>query len=102
MNFIRASLKRLAGLYKFVSIKLEKTGGLTEALAVAERAEDMGFGLMVGNMGGTSLSMASHFVIAQRCAYVDLDAPLIIRGDRRHAMRYDGALLSPPDAQLWG
>jgi L-alanine-DL-glutamate epimerase-like enolase superfamily enzyme len=98
----RASLAVLVGLYRFVSIKLDKTGGLTEALAVADEAMRLGFGLMVGNMGGTSLSMAPHFLIAQRCRYVDLDAPLIIRGDRDAAMVYEGSMLQPPSPELWG
>ncbi len=98
----RASLKRLVGLYRFVSIKLDKCGGLTEGLAVANEASRLGFGLMVGNMGGTSLSMAPHFLIAQRCRYVDLDAPLIIHGDRDAAMVYEGSMLQPPSPELWG
>lgn len=98
----RTSLARLRGLYQFVNIKLDKSGGLTEALALADAASAMGFGLMVGNMGGSSLSMAPHFVVAQRCQYVDLDAPLLCHADRPLAMKYDGAVLNAPQPGLWG
>lgn len=97
-----ASVDRLRDHYQFVSIKLDKCGGLTDGLAIARKARSMGLGLMVGNMGGTSLSTAAHFVIAQLCDYVDLDAPLIFRGDREHPLRYDGAVMQPPDRELWG
>jgi len=98
----RASLAALSGLYQYVSIKLDKCGGLTEGLELAKTANLMGFGLMVGNMGGTSLSMAPHFILAQRCQYVDLDAPLIFKGDRSPPMKYEGAYLHPPERELWG
>ena len=98
----RASLPRLRGLYQFINIKLDKTGGLTEALALADAASAMGFGLMVGNMGGSSLSMAPHFMVAQRCRYVDLDAPLLCNADRPAAMQYEGPVLSAPQPALWG
>lgn len=98
----RGSLAALVGRYRFVNIKLDKTGGLTEALAVADEAQRMGFELMVGNMCGSSLAMAPAFLIAQRCRYVDLDGPLLQSQDCDHAMRYDGAALEPPAAALWG
>lgn len=98
----RASLAALVGRYSFVNIKLDKTGGLTEALAVADEAQRLGFELMVGNMCGSSLAMAPAFLIAQRCRYVDLDGPLLQSQDCDHAMRYDGAILEPPSAVLWG
>ncbi|MGS1120184.1 dipeptide epimerase [Rhodanobacter sp. UC4436_H3] len=98
----RASLPRLRGLYQFVNIKLDKCGGLTEGLALAEAAATMGFGLMVGNMGGSSLSMAPHFVVAQRCQYVDLDAPLLCSADRPAAMKYMDGYLTAPQPELWG
>ena len=97
-----ASLSALQGIYSYVNIKLDKTGGLTEALALAKQAREDGFGLMVGNMGGTSLAMAAHFVIAQKCDYVDLDAPLLCRNDRSHALVYDGPMIQPPVPELWG
>lgn len=98
----RSSLNLLQGLYNFVNIKLDKTGGLTEALALANDAKKLGFGLMVGNMGGTSLSMAEHFIVAQQCCYIDLDAPLLCRNDRDYALTYRGALINPPSKKLWG
>lgn len=96
------SLAALRRLYSFVNIKLDKTGGLTEALALARTASKQGFGLMVGNMGGTSLGMAAHLVIAQACRYIDLDAPLLCREDRSPALRYEGAIVHPPVPELWG
>ena len=98
----RTSLPALVGRYQYINIKLDKTGGLTEALALAHSAKELGFGLMVGNMGGTSLAMAPAHLIAQDCSYVDLDGPMLMQADRAHAMRYDGALLDPAEAVLWG
>ena len=79
-----ADLERLDGLYSMVNIKLDKTGGLTEALKLAGQALDMGFELMVGNMLGSSLAMAPAFVIAQKCRYVDIDGPLLQSEDCEH------------------
>jgi L-alanine-DL-glutamate epimerase-like enolase superfamily enzyme len=98
----RGSLASLRGLYTFVNIKLDKCGGLTEALAVAREARAMGFGLMVGNMCGTSLEMAPAFLIAQWCTYTDLDGPLLQKLDRPHPIRTDGAIMQPPEPTLWG
>lgn len=98
----RGSLQRLRGLYQYVNIKLDKSGGLTEALAMVEHAREMGFGLMVGNMGGTSLAMAPAHLVAQACSWVDLDGPLLLREDRGGGVRYDGPMLSTGDAGLWG
>lgn len=98
----RSSLPALAGRYRYVNIKLDKTGGLTEALALAREAKALGFGLMVGNMGGSSLAMAPAHLIAQDCTYVDLDGPMLMKSDREPAMRYDGAMLGAADAKLWG
>jgi len=98
----RASLPALVGRYQYVNIKLDKTGGLTEALALAREAKALGFGLMVGNMGGTSLAMAPAHLIAQACSYVDLDGPMLMQSDRQQAMHYDGALLGAADPSLWG
>ena len=97
-----ADLERLRGLYSMVNIKLDKTGGLTEALKLATMAEDMGFELMVGNMLGSSLAMAPSFVIAQRCRYVDLDGPLLQAEDCDHAMRYDRGRVEVFEPGLWG
>ncbi len=98
----RSSLAELQGRYQYVNIKLDKSGGLTEALALLRSAKALGFGLMVGNMGGSSLAMAPAHLIAQYCRYVDLDAPMLTRSDRAPAMRYDGAQLNPPEPGLWG
>jgi L-alanine-DL-glutamate epimerase-like enolase superfamily enzyme len=97
-----ADLERLAGLYSMVNIKLDKTGGLTEALRLAEQALSMGFELMVGNMLGSSLAMAPSFVIAQKCRYVDLDGPLLQSEDVEHAMHYDKGRVEVFTPALWG
>ena len=97
-----ADLERLVGLYDVVNIKLDKTGGLTEALRLRERARELGFGVMVGCMEATSLSMAPAVLVAQGCAFVDLDGPLLIGRDRKHALRYESGTVFPPEAALWG
>ncbi|MBO9689272.1 MAG: dipeptide epimerase [Mitsuaria chitosanitabida] len=98
----RGSLPELVGRYQYVNIKLDKSGGLTEGLALAREAKRLGFGLMVGNMGGTSLAMAPAHLIAQECAYVDLDGPMLMSADRSPAMRYEGAMLEGAEVGLWG
>jgi L-alanine-DL-glutamate epimerase-like enolase superfamily enzyme len=85
-----------------INIKLDKTGGLTEALELARLALARGIGLMVGNMGGTSLAMAPGFVVAQLCRFVDLDGALFLKRDREHPMSHDRGILSPPSPSLWG
>lgn len=97
-----ADLDRLQGLYAMVNIKLDKTGGLTEALRLAERAEAQGFELMVGNMLGSSLAMAPAFVIAMRCRYVDIDGPLLQSQDCDHAMHYEHGQVQVFSPALWG
>jgi len=98
----RASLPKLKGKYDLVNIKLDKTGGLTEALALAAEARAAGYGIMVGCMIGTSLAMAPATLLAQGAAYVDLDAPLLLARDREAGLRYDGSTVHPPTAALWG
>jgi L-alanine-DL-glutamate epimerase-like enolase superfamily enzyme len=98
----RASLDALAGKYDAVNIKLDKTGGLTEALALIAEAERRGFTIMVGCMVATSLAMAPAMLIAQRARVVDLDGPLLLAKDRAEGLRYDGSLAYPPGAALWG
>jgi L-Ala-D/L-Glu epimerase len=96
------SLAALVGRYQYVNIKLDKCGGLTEAMAMCRTATQLGLKLMVGNMCGTSLAMAPAFLIAQRCGYVDLDGPLLQRQDRTPAIRYVKGLMFEADAALWG
>jgi L-alanine-DL-glutamate epimerase-like enolase superfamily enzyme len=98
----RASLSALVGKYDAVNIKLDKTGGLTEALAMAAEAERLGFSIMVGCMVATSLSMAPAMLVAQRARVVDLDGPLLLARDREHGLRYEDSLVHPPTRELWG
>jgi len=98
----RASLPDLVGKYSFVNVKLDKAGGLTEALDLAKEAKDRGFGIMVGCNVGTSLAMAPGMVLAQLASFVDLDGPLLLSRDRTPALRYDGSTINPPDPSLWG
>ena len=95
-------LEYLASRYQMVNIKLDKTGGLTEALRLARTAHNLGLELMVGNMLGTSLAMAPAFVIGLLCRYNDLDGPLLQKDDRGQAMRYEGGTVWPPKSALWG
>ena len=98
----RSSVPGLRGLYHLVNIKLDKTGGLTEALALAAEARAQGLGIMVGCMAGTSLAMAPGAIIGQQAEFIDLDGPLLHASDRPHAMHYDRGLMSFPTAALWG
>jgi L-alanine-DL-glutamate epimerase-like enolase superfamily enzyme len=98
----RSSLAALAGRYDAVNIKLDKTGGLTEALAMAAEAERLGFRIMVGSMVATSLAMAPAVLLAQRARVVDLDGPLLLAKDRPNGLRYEDSLVYPPTFALWG
>jgi L-Ala-D/L-Glu epimerase len=98
----RAGLDRLVGLYDAINIKLDKTGGLTEALELAAEAEQRGFSLMIGCMVGSSLAMAPAMVLAPRARFVDLDGPLLLARDRDPGLVYDGSLVYPPSPALWG
>ena len=98
----RASLAALKGKYDVVNIKLDKTGGLTEALALKDAALAQGYGVMVGCMVGSSLAMAPAVLVAQGAAVVDLDGPLLLAEDREHALTFDENGVHPPDAALWG
>ena len=98
----RASLAGLRGKYDMVNIKLDKTGGLTEALALKAAAQAAGFGIMVGCMVGSSLAMAPAVLVAQGVAVVDLDGPLLLAEDRVPPLAYDGAGVHPPGRELWG
>lgn len=98
----RGSLAGLRGLYDVVNVKLDKAGGLTEAMALAREARQQGFGVMVGCMVGTSLAMAPAVLVAQGALVADLDGPLLLAEDRAHPLRYDAAGVHPSDAALWG
>ena len=98
----RASLAGLAGKYDLVNIKLDKTGGLTEALAMRDAARAMGFGVMVGCMVGSSLVIAPAVLVAQGADWVDLDAPLLLAEDRATPLQIEGSTLYPPEPALWG
>jgi L-alanine-DL-glutamate epimerase-like enolase superfamily enzyme len=98
----RSSLAALAGRYDAVNIKLDKSGGLTEALAMADEAERLGFRIMVGCMVATSLSMAPAMLVAQRAQFVDLDGALLLARDRPDGLRYEGSLVHPATPALWG
>ena len=98
----RASLDALAGKYDAINIKLDKAGGLTEALALAAEAERRGFAVMVGCMVATSLAMAPATLVAQRACIVDLDGPLLLAKDRPHGLRFEGSVAHPPEPVLWG
>jgi L-alanine-DL-glutamate epimerase-like enolase superfamily enzyme len=98
----RASLNGLRERYDAVNIKLDKTGGLTEALAMADAARAQGFEIMIGCMVATSLAMAPAMLLTQVARFVDLDGPLLLARDRDEGLRYEGSLAYPPDAALWG
>lgn len=98
----RADLQRIRRRYSHINVKLDKAGGLTEAVALAREAAAMGFKLMVGCMVSTSLAMAPAALLATMADYVDLDGPLLLARDREPALRYDIDILQPPARQLWG
>ncbi len=98
----RASLPALKGKYDMANIKLDKTGGLTEALALKQAALKEGYALMIGCMVGTSLAMAPATLLAQGAQIVDLDGPLLLARDRTAPLRYDERGVYPPTAELWG
>ena len=98
----RTSLPSLKGKYDMVNIKLDKTGGLTEALLLRSEAEAAGFNIMVGCMVGSSLAMAPATIVAQGVAYTDLDGPLLLAKDRKTPLHYDEKGVYPPEPALWG
>ncbi len=98
----RTSLEQLRDRYDAVNIKLDKTGGLTEALAMADAANALGFDIMVGCMVATSLAMAPAMLLTPQARFIDLDGPLLLGRDRDHGLRYEGSLVYPPEAALWG
>ena len=98
----RASLDALSGKYDAINVKLDKAGGLTEALALAAEAERRGLSIMAGCMVATSLAMAPAMLVAQRARVVDLDGPLLLAEDRPDGLRYEASLAFPPEPALWG
>lgn len=98
----RASFAKIEDKYDAVNIKLDKTGGLTEALLAADEARARGLQIMIGCMVSTSLSMAPALLLANRAAFVDLDGPLLLAKDRAPALRYEGSTVFPPEPSLWG
>ncbi len=98
----RAGLGDLVGKYDAINVKLDKTGGLTEALALAREARLRGLGVMVGCMLATSLAMAPASLVAQLADVVDLDGPLLLKRDRAPGIRFEGSVMSPPPPALWG
>ena len=95
-------LKALKDRYDAINIKLDKTGGLTEALRMRDEARRLGFSVMIGCMVGSSLAMAPAVLLAQGADFVDLDGPLLLARDREPGLRYEGSLVFPPEAVLWG
>jgi len=95
-------LEELAQRYDAVNIKLDKAGGLTEGLIMRDKATELGLQIMVGCMVGTSLGMAPAVLLAQKANVVDLDGPLLLAHDRNPGLRYEGALVYPPEAAVWG
>ncbi|MEM9331474.1 MAG: N-acetyl-D-Glu racemase DgcA [Pseudomonadota bacterium] len=95
-------LEALVKKYDVINIKLDKTGGLTEALKMKRIAVEMGFKIFVGCMVGTSLGMAPATLVAQNANFVDLDGPLLLAEDRPHGLRYEGSTIFPPVPELWG
>ena len=98
----RATLKSLVGKYDMINIKLDKTGGLTEALNLRDAALKQGLSIMVGCMIGTSLAMAPGILVAQEAAIVDLDGPLLLAEDRAPGLSFTGSSIHPPETRLWG
>ncbi len=98
----RAALAKVKDLYQVVNVKLDKTGGLTEALALARDARGLGLKVMVGCMAGTSLAMAPGMVVGQLAEFVDLDGPLLHAADREQGIAYDRGLMQLPSTALWG
>ncbi len=97
-----AGLDQLIGKYDAINIKLDKTGGLTRALALARAAKARGMGIMAGCMLSTSLAMAPAMLVAQFAEFVDLDGPLLLQRDRQPGIAYDGSIMAPPPRDLWG
>ncbi len=98
----RTELDRCVGRYACVNIKLDKAGGLTEALALKAEARARGLEIMAGCMVATSLAMAPALLVAQGSRFVDLDGPLLLARDRAPGLLFTGSMIEPPAAELWG
>jgi len=98
----RQDLEGLTGKYQVVNIKLDKTGGLTEAVKLKQQAEAMGFQIMIGCMVATSLAMAPAMLLASGAAFIDLDGPLLIKEDRQHGLEIIQGRITAPSPELWG
>lgn len=98
----RKSLPELKGRYDMINIKLDKTGGLTEALALRQQARAEGYDIMVGCMVGSSLAMAPAVLVAQKATITDLDGPLLLAKDREAPLKFDEDGIHPPTIELWG
>src|SRR5579884_2363520 len=98
----RKDLARLRERYDAINIKLDKAGGLTEALALLKEGKDLGFEIMTGCMVGTSLAMAPALLLAPGARFADLDGPLLLAQDRPEGLRYEGSIVHPPRPELWG
>ena len=92
----------MKGKYDYANIKLDKTGGLTEALNLRQAAREAGYGIMVGCMVGSSLAMAPATLVAQGAAFTDLDGPLLLAEDREEALKFNSDGIHPPVPALWG
>ena len=97
-----SSLDAIVGRYDAINIKLDKTGGLTEALALCKAAQERDIAIMVGCMLATSLAMAPAMIVAQYASVVDLDGPLLLAEDRDPGITFDGSIMHPPPPELWG
>ncbi len=98
----RAGLAALRNRYDAINIKLDKTGGLTEALALVRAAQQEDFAIMIGSMVGTSLGAAPALLLAPFAQWIDLDGPLLLQRDRENGLRFEGSVIYPPEAALWG
>lgn len=96
------TVAELKGRYDVINVKLDKTGGLTEAMKLVHRCRSEGFGVMMGCMVGSSLAMAPAILPAQMATFVDLDAPLLLSRDRQHPLHYVNSMIAPPPVALWG
>ncbi|MGQ0444398.1 MAG: N-acetyl-D-Glu racemase DgcA [Beijerinckiaceae bacterium] len=98
----RSGLEDLRARYDAINVKLDKTGGLTEAFALVRQAQNLGFELMIGCMVASSLAMAPALLLAAHARFVDLDGPLLLARDRPDGLLYDGSIVHPPARKLWG